>query len=215
MPNYTKFRESFLKEHSNETVYSQIGADYWALETLGKKREGFFVDVGAHDGVSFSNTYLLEKEYDWNGICIEPNSTQYKKLNQSRNCYVSNACVWSENDAVIKFVEPLNAHFGGIKDNMNDVPEARNTVIKKTHTLEFVLDSFGAPAQIDYLNIDTEGSEYTILKNFPFDKYIFRTISVEHNYEEEKQRNLRTLLEKNGYQHVRTILFDDYYINIL
>ena len=53
--------------------YSQIGQDLWVQETLKNKKNGYFLDIGAHDGIYLSNTYLLEKNYNWNGLCIEGN----------------------------------------------------------------------------------------------------------------------------------------------
>lgn len=54
--------------------YSQIGQDLFVLNHYNNKRNGYYVDIGSYDGVNFSNTYLLEKDYDWIGICIEPKS---------------------------------------------------------------------------------------------------------------------------------------------
>ena len=72
----------------------------------------------------------------------------------------------------------------------------RNNVIKlATTTLEIVLDKYQAPKIIDYLSLDTEGSEQRILRNFPFDKYSFRTITVERPKPE-----LRELLDRHGYK---------------
>jgi len=66
-----------------KSPYSQLNQDLWVLDTLKHKRNGIFVDVGAFDGINLSNTYLLEKEHGWNGICIEANSESFKKLKSS------------------------------------------------------------------------------------------------------------------------------------
>lgn len=61
--------------------YSQAGQDKYLIENIYKNKEkGFFIDIGAHDGITYSNTYYLEKELGWSGICIEPNPKIYKQL---------------------------------------------------------------------------------------------------------------------------------------
>lgn len=72
--------------------YSQAGQDAWVLEKIPK---GFFVDVGAYDGVESSNTYALELA-GWKGICIEPNKQAYEKLIQVRKCFAINTAAVSK-----------------------------------------------------------------------------------------------------------------------
>jgi hypothetical protein len=70
---------------------SQKGQDKWIIESIfGGKRNGFFVDLAATDGVALSNTYILEKHFGWTGICIEPNPEFYTKLQNNRNCICVN-----------------------------------------------------------------------------------------------------------------------------
>jgi len=67
---------------------SQLGQDLWALDMLNNKRDGVFIEIGASDGIYLSNTYFLEKEFNWKGLCIEP-STEYINLVKNRNCLTS------------------------------------------------------------------------------------------------------------------------------
>lgn len=67
--------------------YSQAGQDVWVLQRIGNK--GFFVDVGAHDGVESSNTFALSKA-GWGGICVEPNRESYARLIDNRRCMAIN-----------------------------------------------------------------------------------------------------------------------------
>lgn len=82
--------------------YSQAGQDVWVLQKISK---GFFVDVGAHDGVESSNTYALELA-GWKGMCIEPNKEAYKKLVEVRKCLAWNAAI-GVNDNQITLTEAL------------------------------------------------------------------------------------------------------------
>jgi hypothetical protein len=76
--------------------YSQILQDIWVLGKLGGKNNGYFVDFGASDGITFSNSYLLEKAFGWNGILCEPLTRHHKSLFELRNCNINTNCVYPE-----------------------------------------------------------------------------------------------------------------------
>ena len=84
-----------------------------------------------------------------------------------------------------------------------------------TTTLGDVLDRANAPSFIHYISIDTEGSEFDILMALPFSEYAVGAISVEHNGEEPKRQQIRTLLEANGYRFEREQLVDDWYVPVM
>ena len=84
-------------------------------------------------------------------------------------------------------------------------------VVRQAQTLRETLDRAGAPAIIDYGNLDVEGSELRLLRSFPFDRYTFRVITVEHNWLPVK-RDIRAFLEGKGYQFVTTLEIDDCFI---
>ena len=75
-----------------------------------------------------------------------------------------------------------------------------------------ILEEAEAPFHIDYLSIDTEGNEYDILKSVNLNQYTFGVIDVEHNYEDVKRSNIRSLLESNGYTFYKENRWDDRYI---
>ena len=56
---------------------SQLGQDKYLFENFLKHKNGFFVDVGAHDGVFLSNTFFFENELNWSGVCVEPSSLNF------------------------------------------------------------------------------------------------------------------------------------------
>jgi hypothetical protein len=66
--------------------HSQIGQDQWVHSVLGDKRYGFFVELGACDGISLSNTLFFERSLNWNGICIEPEQSMFDQLVRNRTC---------------------------------------------------------------------------------------------------------------------------------
>jgi FkbM family methyltransferase len=90
--------------------------------------------------------------------------------------------------------------------------DSNKTVIQvKTISLLDLLDKANAPSFIDYMSLDTEGSEYEILKNFDFEKYRFGLIDVEHNFIEPRRTEIRNLLISKGYLYKGKNKFDDMY----
>ncbi len=183
----------------------QKGQDKWVIDDIFNfKKNGYFVDLAASDGLTGNNTYLLEKHFSWKGICIEPNPKYHLKLHQRRKCHLSHYPIDTYNDSEIIF-RIDNGQLGGIVDNDTDNnykirgKEIQNgELIKlKTKTLEYILDSFKAPKVIDYLSLDIEGAETRALKKFPFHKYIFLALTIERPTIE-----IDNLLTSNGYVFV-------------
>lgn len=201
---------------------SQILQDLWVLYMTGELRGGYFVEFGACDGHLLSNTYLLEKEYDWKGILAEPNPVWHESLRRHRSASISQLCVAPSTGETVSF---LNAEempeLSRMKEYVpDDVHErqgnrsAHTEIMIETISLGDLLAQNDAPAIIDYLSVDTEGSEFEILEAFDFNSHHFRLITVEHAGEEEKRVKIRGLLESNGYKNWCPELsrWDDWYI---
>ena len=191
--------------------YSQIGQDVAVLKFYNQKHNGYFIELGAYDGITLSNTYLLEKKYLWNGICIEPLHKYFIKLKDNRKCICLEKLVYSENDLYLDFSS--SRLFSGIIDNIDCYLKRINNVgkIMKTTTLTKILECNNAPFFIEYLSLDTEGSEYEILKGIDFDKYTFGYINIEHNFIEPKRTDMRNFLKNKGYIFIRENQMDDDY----
>ena len=196
---------------------SQLGQDKRVIQFYKRKRRGFFVEVGASDGLALSNTYLLERDYEWTGICVEPIPAQYKKLvaNRPRSICSSNA-VYNESGLTVKFdiahnFDLLSGIQSCIDSHKGEVDANKTTIDVVTISLTDLLDSSKAPTFIEYLSLDTEGSEYEILRTFNFDKYKFGWIDVEHNGMEPRRTQIRTLLTSKGYVYEGPNRHDDMY----
>jgi FkbM family methyltransferase len=213
-----------MRETNNDRIRSEFGQDIFVLEMLGWKRDGFFLDSGASDGVQSSNTHLLEFSYDWKGICIEPNKVFFEKLVKNRKSLCLNYCLYDKEDYV-DFLEHGN-DVGGIMqeyhpshldlakvsyDVQKDLHGNPKTIKKLTRTVGQILKESNAPQTIDYWSLDTEGSELTILKSFPFDEYSFRIITVEHNHFPVREE-IKDFLEFKGYQRIKELEVDDCYM---
>jgi FkbM family methyltransferase len=203
-------RSELVEQQKHALFLSQAGQDYWVYGSVfNEKTGGFFVDVGAHDGLYLSNTYILEKRYGWNGILIEANPMTFGALRANRNAECVNACVSSEKETV---TFECNSTFGGIVADDCDAKGVANSsklVEMETVTLESILVAANAPQTIDYLSIDIEGAEDRALLKFPFDKYIFTSITIER-----PSLQLRNLLASHDYVLVAEIPgLDCFYIH--
>ena len=197
---------------------SQLKQDLFVLSQLHNKRNGFFVEFGATNGIDLSNTYLLEKEYEWKGILAEPAKCWHEDLKKNRNCHIENYCVWKDSVSILSFNEVDVAELSTINDfsSSDGHRETRNhgkTYDVQSISLNDLLRKYNAPREIDYLSIDTEGSEFEILSNFNFSEYSFNVITCEHNYTPMREKIFDLLTEK-GYTRVHQNLsqFDDWYI---
>ena len=190
--------------------HSQIGQDLWVLEKTRHKRNGFFVEAGACDGILLSNTLLLEQDYGWNGICAEPNPHYYQALLKNRNCQCDNRALYSEDGLELEFY--LAEEFGGTAEDISAEKARLNhrmsfeKTLVKTVSLNSLLTELGAPKTIDYISLDTEGSELKILEHFDFPSWDVSIFSVEHNTRHREDgveylEKLIALMATHGYEH--------------
>jgi FkbM family methyltransferase len=195
-------------------TYSQFEQDLDVIKYFKHKKNGYFIDVGATNGIDISNTYLLEKKYNWNGICIEPHDSTYNDLIRNRDCHTDNSLLFSEKGKEFDFSNA--GDIGGITDYIDKHIRAKNSkqTKKTTDTLNNILIKYNAPKYIDYMSLDTEGSELEILKGIDFNKYKFGIMNIEHNFVEPRRSDIRHFLENKGYKYYKEKDVDDYYILI-
>jgi len=197
---------------------SQLGQDLWVLQVLNKKRGGFFVDIGAGDGVEISNSLRLERDFGWNGIAIEP-SRQFEALQRNRKCCCLKECVGETEEEVVFLEDYLHGehnHFSGMVKYADCHPQKGTEVHMTSRPLASLLRAQDVPnGVIDFLSLDTEGSELAILRAFPFSDYTIKAIAVEHNFVEPRRTEMRTLLESNGFKHIALSVsqWDDWYLH--
>lgn len=209
------FLSFLLALDKNVVSYSQIYQDLWVLFESSSKSNGYFVEFGALDGVTFSNTFLLEKEFNWTGILCEPNPDMHQNLINTRKSIVDTRCVYSETGKFLEFDCTSNPELSKISSISadNHSRQVTNTVLVETITLTKLLDDHNAPNLVDFLSIDTEGSEYSILTSHDWGRYNFKTICLEHN-NNEYRHPIYELLTAKGYtrKFEGFSRFDDWYI---
>ena len=201
---------------------SQILQDLWVIHMLRSKRGGYFVEFGGCDGLYLSNTALLERDYGWTGILAEPDPVWHGDLADNRACAVDHRCVAPLGGQSARFrrvagTPELSRMARIVPDDVHERSGNRaeyDEIDVTTVTLNGLLSDHNAPYEIDYLSIDTEGSEYEILRSFDFSAHRIALITVEHAGEAAKRDKIRHLLEAQGYRHWRPELtrWDDWYV---
>lgn len=197
---------SFCNKYKNQSN-SQFLQDLFVLYFLNIKRNGFFVEFGACDGIDLSNTLILEKKLNWNGILAEPDKYYFESLQKNRNCLTSNLIVFNKSDLVKQFTHVYNdPKLSTISDYINNdshksIRSVGEVFDVRTITLDNLLDSLNAPNVIDFISIDTEGSELEIIEAFSFSRKVLLW-TIEHNHNQKARNRLQEIFKKRGFKRV-------------
>lgn len=197
---------------------AQLFQDLWVAYEFSSRPGGYFVEFGAGDGVTLSNTYFLEKALGWKGIIAEPGRSYYPDLMNKRDCFVDKRCVWKSSGERLVFNETEYRELSTIdafseSDMHSEARKSGQRYEVETVSLNDLLKYWNAPQRIDYLSIDTEGSEFDILSQFDFNRFDVRLITVEHNFTDNRGL-IKELLNSKGYvrKFEQFSKFDDWYL---
>jgi len=207
---------------------SQYGQDKFCYENYLQyiPCKGFFVEVGASDGIKFSNTYFYEKKLGWTGLCIEPRTIAFPKLVANRNCFCENIGIANEEKSDVPFLE-MDGYGEGMSGIINKYhpqhqyiieeyiktnPDHKGSVITtiKTVPLQKLLDKYTIP-HIHFLSVDTEGGELEILQTIDWNKTTVDVITVENNY--ENKSHFDDYLSIKGFKMVMKLSIDEIYVH--
>ena len=206
---------------------SEFGQDKFLNEVLFKgKPNGVFLDIGAHDGVTGSNTWFCEKKLNWTGICFEPIEDLFEKLSKNRNCIcVQGAVADKDGMATFRQVIPGPGRSSEMLSGIETLFDPRaiqriETEIQEnggsyklihvpTYELTKILSKHNIN-HIDFLSLDIEGGELEVLKTIDFKKFYIAAIAVENNY---KMPEIRSFLESKGFRYITMLTVDEIYIN--
>jgi FkbM family methyltransferase len=195
--------------------------DRWVFNGL---INGVFVDIGAHDGVSYSNSYFFETTRGWHGIAIEPNPDVYAQLRGNRGCLCLN-CGVSNAPGSVPFlkISGRSEMFSGIVTHYPPEHRARieeeirqsggssEIIAVETRTLNDIAAQ-AVLEEITYLSIDTEGSELPILASIDFDRIFVHALTVEFNFEPIKDQMI-SLMRTRGFDPIQTLGHDLVFLN--
>lgn len=204
--------------------YSQYGQDKYINENIfHNKKNGLFIEIGAHDGISYSNAYYFEKYLNWTGLCIEPHPEKFAELKRNRTAQCIQACVAAKNGTApfLKISGEPNMlsglfdaydprHLARVEKELAKDGGTKEIITVKTLNLNDVLAQYSIN-YVDFISIDTEGNELDILKSINFDAIDIEVIIVENNFNSHKTRDF---LDCKGYQFLTKIKSDEIYRKI-
>ena len=200
--------------------FSQFGQDKYIYETFfyGKK-DGVIVEIGASDPVEFSNSLFFEN-LGWGGVLVEPNKIDAESLRQRRKLPVEESAIYNKSGEFdFLLCNGYTKVLSGILEEQNPyhLDRIRNEVTQYGGSFEIIkincitfrelLEKYKINS-IDYLSLDTEGSEYSILTSIPWGECSPTCISVENNYKDSK---IKGYLEDRGYSLVSNLGCDEIY----
>ena len=170
---------------------AQLFQDIFVLQQLDFKRDGYFVEIGVGDGQFLSNTFLLEKEFGWNGILAEPNRAFAARIRVNRGAVLDERAVYSKSGQMLEFLaDPKSRELSTLRCFKDEDGRSRSGDVYAVETVSIndLLSQHCAPRTIDYLSIDTEGSEFEIIEHLDFKKFRPSIATIEHNGVEKKRR---------------------------
>ena len=227
---------NFTKEPD---LNGQFGQAIEVSKLLGGQTNGFFIEAGAFNGQDISNTLLLEMQYNWTGILIEPNPDLYQEmLTKQRKSYCLETCLSTEKE-VQKVDFDATGAYGGIMNGEDLKPGSRadeaikqrkesnpdfvptyGTFVRRTLQMQClpltsIIEALGNPV-IDYFSLDIEGAEFPVLKTIDFDKVDIRVISIEvtklDSIFDGRLTQLKYLMKRNGYEFYKEVKEDYIYV---
>ena len=179
-----KFLKVFIKSLTHKKIsYSYGGVDSLILNIFKNQKKGFYLDIGCGHPIKNNNTYLLNKK-GWNGINIDLDEENIDLFNSYRRKDINLATAVSdkEGEADLYFYHSKSA-LNTISKQNADFQKAKVSSVRKIKTQEINKILENSPykdKKIDFLSVDVEGSELSILKNFDFKKYSPKVIVVEY-----------------------------------
>jgi FkbM family methyltransferase len=204
--------------------YSQHKQDEFIIDYFKSKRNGVFVDIGAHDGQTLSNTYTLEKELGWTGICIEPMEHEYKKLVECRSAKTYNCAIYDTNgiekftmleydgypDMLSGIAKDMSiVHMGHVLSEGSRMGAKRKVIDVPTRILNEILVENNI-YDIDFLSVDVEGAELKILKSIDYNKFKIKVIVYENG---EADQPIRDFMKTKGYIFYKRLGIDDAWVS--
>ena len=220
--------KNFINSFENiEQINSQLYQDVFASFIIGEKFEKTYLEFGATDGLNLSNSYLLENSFNWKGVLSEPSPQWHEALIKNRKkSDIITKCIWKESGKKLDFFMSDAGELSTLKDflesdkismpiNNKMRKESGKTISVETISLNDLVREYFNNICPSYISIDTEGSEYEILKAFDLNKYRPKLFTIEHNFTENHTK-LDELLISSGYVRIfrKLTAFDAWYIQL-
>jgi FkbM family methyltransferase len=194
--------------------------DRWVFREL---EGGRFIDIGAHDGLTYSNSWFFETVRRWQGVCIEPNPSVFKRLLANRMCTTLNCCIadvagpvrfqkiTGYSEMLSGIVDKYEAeHMQRIRDEMGEHGGSSEIITVQARTFGDVVAEHGV-SEVNYLSIDTEGGELQILTTIDFRKVFVHAISTE--YRVPQRETMIAVMRDKNFELIKSMGSDLLFLN--
>ncbi len=182
--------------------YAQHGEDRILHQIFGSEYKGTAVEVGGFDGIKLSNTYFFERK-GWKTVIVEPIPKLVAKIRSQRSCtvmpYAASGTTGSLNFSMFEGVEELSSADPSQEHVQRAKAEGAVVVNIEVQAkrLDDILDEAGIE-KLDFLTIDVEGFELSVLEGFTPDKLKPKIIIVEDNTNGASS-DIRNWMKAHGY----------------
>lgn len=221
-----KFLKRFIESFkSKSNIASQLFQDVFASFVVGDRFNKTFLEFGATDGLELSNSFMLENFENWKGALSEPSTQWHEALKKNRfKTKIITKCIWSQSGKMLDFfmsdvgvLSTINDFVDSDKSSMpgntSERKKSGKLISVETISLNDVIKKHFNNISPSYISIDTEGSEYEILKHFDLDTYRPKVFTVEHNFT-KYQNQIDSLMNLHNYKRIFRDLtaFDAWYV---
>ena len=180
---------------------SENGQDFFALIVSNFSRDKIFLEIGAYNGITFSNTYLLEKKFQWTGLLVECIPRNFSSIKLSRECDAVLGAATNKDVERITVIEQAASNLSGLKNAVSENKWKTLSYQVPGYCLDSLLMMASLKGDIGFLSVDVEGAEYSIFEDANLGKYNISAICIEHNFRPEAEK-LRKLITSQGYRTV-------------
>ncbi|CAB9520085.1 expressed unknown protein [Seminavis robusta] len=200
----------------NRTIFKSQGKeDLELFKWFGKLCNGTYMEMGALDGIEFSNTHAFHHGLDWKGLLLEASPRNYEKLVKNRPNELAlvhaGVCaqasdlhwvegIWTATGGFLEFATEFHKEKLFSKKQLEQAQVVRCRPLRDT-----IKEKLGENVYFDFYSLDIEGAEYAALESLDFDTVSFGMILVEANGQNPiKDMAVKTLLESKGYRYMPT-----------
>jgi FkbM family methyltransferase len=195
--------------------YSQQGEDSFLHQNYLNYTDGFFIELGAMDGVLYSNSLFFERNLNWSGVLIEPTRQFDQLMNNRPNCYNFNYAV-SEDEGQVEFLG--DGALGGVKTLLPEQHikgwnlDINNSYLVESKPIHKILESIDIK-RVDLFSIDVEGGELEVLKTFNWEIPVYIVLIEISKYDEKKDQQCKDFLKSKGFVFESNIGCNEVWIN--
>lgn len=202
VPSFYNTMKSYLSTSESLGFQDLIFA---ALFPERMKVGGYFIEIGVGDGRIHSNTWLFERSLGWNGLLIEPNPSFHDPIREQRTGAILETTAAFDRTGVTSFVD--DDRLGGIAERRDYERhqargEGKGLIEVTTAPTEELFARHSVPETVEFMTVDTEGSEKEILSAIDFSQHRFLFLSVEHNFDRAREAAYQALLSPHGYRQI-------------